>query len=51
MMLVGNHAPFAWGKNGAKAVYNAAVLEQVAHMAWLTEQINPNAPRLTAITD
>ena len=46
MMLVGNHAPFAWGKDGTKAVYNAAVLEQLAHMAWLTEQINPNAPRL-----
>ena len=46
MMIVGNHAPFTWGKNGDKAVYNAAVLEQVAKMAWLTEQINPHAPRL-----
>lgn len=46
MMVVGNHAPFTWGKDGNKAVYNAAVLEQVAKMAWLTEQINPNAPRL-----
>jgi len=46
MMIVGNHAPFTWGKNAHKAVYNAAVLEQVAKMAWLTEQINPNEPRL-----
>jgi L-ribulose-5-phosphate 4-epimerase len=46
MILVGNHAPFAWGKNGAKAVYNAAVLEEVARMAYLTEQINPKAPVL-----
>lgn len=46
MILVGNHAPFTWGKTAAKAVYNAAVLEQVAHMALLTEQINANAPRL-----
>jgi len=46
MMIVGNHAPFTWGKDGNKAVYNAAVLEQVAKMAWLTEQINPHAPRL-----
>ncbi len=46
MMLVGNHAPFAWGKNANKAVYNAAVLEEVARMAFLTHQINPNAPRL-----
>lgn len=46
MMLVGNHAPFTWGKTAAKAVYNAAVLETVAQMAWLTEQINPAAPKL-----
>jgi len=46
MVLVGNHAPFAWGTTGKKAVYNAAVLEEVARMAYLTEQINPKAPRL-----
>jgi L-ribulose-5-phosphate 4-epimerase len=46
MMLVGNHAPFTWGKNADKAVYNAAVLEEVARMALLTEQINPQAQRL-----
>ena len=46
MILVGNHAPFTWGKTPAKAVYNSAVLEAVAKMALLTEQIKPNAPRL-----
>jgi len=46
MVLVGNHAPFTWGKTAEKAVYNSAVLEAVAHMAYLTEQINKNAPRL-----
>lgn len=46
MILVGNHAPFTWGKTPEKAVYNAAVLEQIAQMALLTEQINPQAPRL-----
>jgi L-ribulose-5-phosphate 4-epimerase len=46
MILVGNHAPFTWGKTAQKAVYNSAVLETVAHMALLTEQINANAPRL-----
>lgn len=46
MILVGNHAPFTWGKTAAKAVYNSAVLETVAQMALLTEQINPAAPRL-----
>ncbi|MBD1393368.1 L-ribulose-5-phosphate 4-epimerase [Mucilaginibacter glaciei] len=46
MILVGNHAPFTWGKTADKAVYNSAVLESVAHMAYLTEQINAKAPRL-----
>jgi len=46
MVLVGNHAPFTWGKTAEKAVYNSAVLESVAQMAYLTEQINPKAPRL-----
>ena len=46
MVLVGNHAPFTWGKTGEKAIYNSAVLEYVAKMAALTEGINPDAPRL-----
>ena len=46
MILIGNHGPFAWGKTAAKAVYNSKVLEVVAEMAYLTLQINPNAPRL-----
>ncbi len=46
MILVGNHAPFSWGKTAAKAVYNSAVLENIAQMALLTEQINQNAPTL-----
>lgn len=46
MILVGNHAPFTWGKTPEKAVYNSAVVEAVAQMAYLTEQINPEAPRL-----
>lgn len=46
MVLLGNHGPFTWGKNAAKAVYNSKVLEAVAEMAYLTRQINPNAPRM-----
>ncbi|WP_047247886.1 L-ribulose-5-phosphate 4-epimerase [Maribacter thermophilus] len=46
MVLLGNHGPFTWGKTAAKAVYNSKVLETVAQMAYLTLQINPNAPRL-----
>ena len=46
MILVGNHAPFTWGKTAEKAVYNSAVLESVAQMAYLTEQIKTDALRL-----
>ena len=46
MVLVGNHAPFTWGKTVEKAVYNSAVLEAVAKMAWITLQVRPDAPRL-----
>ena len=46
MILIGNHGPFTWGKDAAKAVYNSKVLEVVAEMAFLTLQINPEAPKL-----
>ncbi|MEO5976797.1 MAG: L-ribulose-5-phosphate 4-epimerase, partial [Chryseolinea sp.] len=42
----GNHAPFTWGKSADKAVYNSAVLEAIAKMASITEQVNPKAERL-----
>lgn len=41
MILVGNHAPFTWGSTADKAVYNSAVLEQMAQMALITEQAAP----------
>ena len=46
MVLLQNHGPFTWGKDAAKSVYNAAVLEEIARMAYLTLQINPFTPRL-----
>ena len=46
MILVGSHGPFTWGKNAQKAVYNSKILEELAKMAFLTTQINPNAARL-----
>lgn len=46
MILVANHAPFTWGKTAEKAVYNSAVLEELAKLAYLTESINVNAPRM-----
>ena len=42
-VLCKNHGPFTWGKDAGEAVHNAVVLEEVAKMALLTEQINPEA--------
>ncbi|MDD6210418.1 MAG: L-ribulose-5-phosphate 4-epimerase [Bacteroidales bacterium] len=42
-VLVKNHGPFSWGKDAAEAVHNAVVLEQIAKMAYLTLQINPDS--------
>jgi L-ribulose-5-phosphate 4-epimerase len=46
MVLVAGHGPFTWGRTLEKAVYNSVVLEELARMAWLTLQLNPEAPRL-----
>lgn len=40
-VLCKNHGTFTWGKNGADAVHNAVVLEEVAKMAARTELLNP----------
>lgn len=40
-VLCKNHGPFAWGKDAVEAVHNAAVLEEVAKMAYRSEIINP----------
>lgn len=48
MVLVGGHGPFTWGSSGKKAVYNSIILEEIARMAWLTEQINPTAAPIKA---
>ncbi|MBC6989396.1 L-ribulose-5-phosphate 4-epimerase [Hymenobacter sp. BT491] len=46
MVLLSNHAPFTWGKTVEKAVYNSAVLEEVARMAYLSSTLRPDVPRL-----
>lgn len=39
-VLVCKHGPFTWGANCRKAVENALILEETAHMALLTEQMS-----------
>jgi L-ribulose-5-phosphate 4-epimerase len=46
MVLVAGHAPFTWGKTADRAVYHAAVLEEIAKMAHVTRALDPNARRL-----
>jgi len=46
MVLVAGHGAFAWGPTAEKAVYNAAMLEQIAQMAFVTRAIQPAAARL-----
>lgn len=46
MVLVACHGPFTWGSTPEKAVYNSAVLEELAKMAYLSISINPKVPQL-----
>lgn len=41
-VVVCKHGPFTWGKDVLDAVENAVVLEEVAHLALLTEQLSPD---------
>lgn len=42
-ILVANHGPFTWGPDPATAAHNAAILESMAHMAYLTVTLNRDA--------
>jgi L-ribulose-5-phosphate 4-epimerase len=46
MVLVAGHGPFTWGKTAEQAVHNAAMLEQIAQMAFITRGILASAGRL-----
>lgn len=46
MVLVAGHGPFTWGKTPEQAVYNSAVLEEIAKMALITLNINPDLKSL-----
>jgi len=45
-VLVGGHAPFAWGTNADDAMKNILILEHVAHMALGSLQLNPDLQQL-----
>ena len=43
-VLVGQHGPFAWGRDENDAVHNAKVLDEVARMAFYTETLGNTSP-------
>lgn len=52
MVIVAGHAPFTWGKNAAKSVYHAVLLEEIAKMAYLTKTLAPSiAPLKQGLVD
>jgi L-ribulose-5-phosphate 4-epimerase len=42
-VLVAGHGPFCWGKSVMDAAHTAAIVEELAAMAWQTVTINPQA--------
>jgi len=45
-VLVAGHAPFCWGPSPTDAAHNAVIVEELAHLAFLTFTINANAEDL-----
>ncbi len=45
-VLVHSHGPFVWGRDPMDAVHNAVVLEEVAHMAYHTQLLEPGVPSM-----
>lgn len=42
-VLVAGHAPFVWGPTPADAAHNAVIVEELAHLAFVTLAVNPDA--------
>jgi L-ribulose-5-phosphate 4-epimerase len=46
-VLVAGHAPFCWGASASDAAHNAAIVEEIAHMAYLTFNIKADAEAIS----
>jgi L-ribulose-5-phosphate 4-epimerase len=46
-VLVAGHAPFCWGASVTDAAHTAAIVEEIAHMAYLTVTIRADAEALS----
>ncbi len=50
-VIVKNHGPFSWGKDAHDAVHNSVVMEQVAKMAFIARQVNPQLTMNNELTE
>lgn len=48
-VLVVGHAPFCWGRSPADAAHTAVIVEELAHLAYLTRTLRPEAEELSEI--
>ena len=46
-VLVAGHAPFCWGPSVTEAAHTAAIVEEIAHMAFLTITINAESTAIS----
>jgi L-ribulose-5-phosphate 4-epimerase len=46
-VLVAGHAPFTWGPTASDAAHMAVIVEELAHLAYLTFAINHDAAALS----
>jgi L-ribulose-5-phosphate 4-epimerase len=46
-VLVSGHAPFCWGASAKEGAHTAVVVEELAHLAYLTVSLNTNATQLS----
>lgn len=46
-VLVSGHAPFCWGPSPSEAAHTAAIVEEIAHMAFLTVTINAESKAIS----
>lgn len=50
-VLVNSHGPFTWGTDAKNAVHNAVVLEEIAKMAYYTENLGKTTPMQPELLD
>jgi L-ribulose-5-phosphate 4-epimerase len=47
-VLIAGHGPFCWGQTAHEAAHTAVILENIAHMAYLSVTLNQEVPPLDA---